>query len=683
MRRIPRLVPATLTAALALASCGGRGGTAAYDSAVDRLFAVGYPQGLVEAFCALGTNPELGFRWAGTTAERAVGEKVAAEMRAMGLANVRLEAFPVDVFEFRTARVTVGDRAMTASTIAGSPPTPDGGITAPVVYVGGGTAADFDKAGDVAGKLVLVEARPSSWWFNWPGFEAGYRGAAGVICTFTPEDPKYFAFDDTTLGSFDGQYALDAPPWVYVAKRDGDALRSALALGPVTATLLLDEEVTLARDGGVAYNVVGEIAGEDPGGQMVVLAAHQDAHFRAGVDDTGALADMLAIAKAMRRSGHRPRHTLVFLATAAEEFAWADSYYDWLGGAWWAVAKAHPDWPGKVRGMINLESMALKDTKLSVRSGPELAPWLERLGARNAGLLPHGFEIIVPVSSWNDQWPFTASGVPSLKLDTTDEAYDRLYHSNKETAALVDADHLARLAKLVFRMVGDLDRGLLPYSPKAKAADIAAAVKPEELRAAGVGEGAIARLESALSGLRDAAEGFEGRAASIPAADTDEANLSLIEAMKALNAGLTSVSPADDDATLYPHEPVLREVLGLVRAVSALRRMPPDRSAALEALAGTGTTRWGLVFSRAVYRKQLARLAPGYPKLGFGELGRLAEPLDVMPQYRAIEAGDAAGALPGLEAVLRSRRELLEARLSEMADTLERAGAVLRTAARP
>ncbi len=682
MKRSSRLFPVILFSVAALVSCGGRDGTAAFDKAVDRLFADGTPQALVEYFCSLGTNPDLGFRWAGTTAERAVGERVAAEMRAMGLANVRLEPIPVDVFEFEKASVSVGDRTMIASTIAGARPTPDAGITAPVVYVKAGTAADFDAAGDVSGKLVLVDMRLSSWWFFWPAFEAGYRGAAGVICTYSPEDTKYFSFDDGTLGSFDGQYDLDAPPWTYIARGDGEWLKARLAAGPVTATLLLREKITLEGDGGVAYNVVGELPGERGDGQMVVFAAHQDAHFRAGVDDTGALANMLAVAKAMLVSGHRPKSTVVFLATAAEEFGWTNSYYDWLAGAWWAVTRAHPDWPGKVRGMINFESMALKGTALSVRTMPELEPWLRKLAARNANLLPDGFEIILPVSCWNDQWPFTASGVPSMKFDTTDEAYDRLYHSNRETAALVDAGHLARLAKLAFRMAGDLDRGLLPYSMKAKADDIGAAVKPDALRAAGVDAALVSRLSAAVSGFKAAAAAFEAASASIPAAGVEDANRALLEAERMLNAGLTCLSPAADDATVYPHQPLLEETQGLSKALAALGAAEPDRAAALEALAGTGMTRWGRLFSYPVYRKQLARLTPGFPRLGFGELGRLPEPLDIMPQYRKIESGDAAGAVPGLESALRARRVLLDERLAEMADLLERTSAVLRPLAR-
>ena len=675
MKRYSRLFPFVFLLAAALVSCGGRDDAAAFDKAIDTLFAEGYPQGLIEYFCAQGTNPDLGFRWAGTTAERAVGERVAAEMRAMGLSNVRLEPVPVDVFEFEAASVAVGDRTMIASTIAGVPPTADAGVTAPVVYVKGGTAADFDAAGDVAGKLVLVDARMSSWWFFWPAFEAGYRGAAGIICTYTPEDPKYFSFDEGTLGSFDGQYDIDAPPWAYIARRDGDWLKARLAAGPVTATLTLREKLTIERDGGVAYNVVGELPGERGDGQMIVLAAHQDAHFRAGVDDTGALADMLAVAKAMCASGLRPKSTVVFLATAGEEFGWTNSYYDWLAGAWWVIARAHPDWAGRVRAMLNLESMALKGTALSIRATPELEPWLAKLAARNRGFLPDGFEIIVPVSCWNDQWPFTASGIPSLKFDTTDEAYDKLYHSNRETSGLVDADNLARLAKFAYRIVEDLDRGLLPYDLPARADDIAASVSADELSAAGADPALVSRLVAGVAAFKTSAA-FDPSA--VPAARVEPANAVLLAVEKDINGGLTALSPADDDITIYPHQAVLKEVQGLGTALAALKAGKPDRAAALEALAGTGTTRFGLRFSYPVYQKQLLRLAPGFPRLGFGELGRLPAPLDIMPQYRKIESGDAAGAVPELEAALRARLALLDVRISEMAEVLERAAARLR-----
>src|SRR5512139_1297308 len=236
---------ALLAACLSILGSGcGRPGS--FDQAVDRLFAKGYPQELETAFCAFGTDPELGFRWAGTTAERGVSDRVAEELRSMGLENVRLEPVPVDVFEFEGASLTVGGRRLTASTFSGVMPTATGGVTAPVAYVKGGTAADFDAAGDVAGKIALVDLKLGSWWVTLPAFEAAERRAAGIVCTTTAEDPKYFSGDERALGSFDAQYASDAPPWIYICRRDGDWLKSVIASGPVTATLVLKEKVTPA-----------------------------------------------------------------------------------------------------------------------------------------------------------------------------------------------------------------------------------------------------------------------------------------------------------------------------------------------------------------------------------------------------------------------------------------------------
>jgi len=669
MRSSPFLVP-LLLAALLVPACS-RVDRPSFDQAVDRLFAQGYPQALEAYFCSLGTNPDLGFRWAGTSAERAVGDRVASEMRAMGLSNVRLEPVPVDVFEFEKASLTAAGRLMTASTIAGVPPTPPDGVTAPIVYVKGGTAADFDAAGDVSGKLVLVDMKMSSWWFCLPAFEAGHRKAAGVVCTFTPDDPKYYSVDDRALGSFDGQYDLGAPPWIYVARRDGDWLKSQIEAGPVTATLLLKEKVTLARDGGVAYNVVGELPGSRGDGQMVLMAAHQDAHFRAGADDTAALVNMLTIAKAMRGSGYRPKTTVVFLATVGEEFGYTDSYYEWIVGAWWAATRAHADWVGRVRAMLNLESMAVKGAPLGLRSNPELKPWLERLASRSPGLLPHGFELLMPVNSWNDQWTFTAAGIPSVKFDATTSEYEALYHSDFETQDIVDWPYLAKIAKFAFRAAGEMDDGLLPYSLKARADDLSAALKNDDLAAAGADPEVVSRLSSAASAFGTAAAAFDTHAGSIPADRIEEVNAGLLAVEKALNSAFTALSPADDDITVYPHQAVLRDARGIDAALAALTLSKPDPAAALKALSETYLTRLGIDFSYPVYLRHISRLDPGFDRINWGGQGHLPKPLDVMPQYRKIQAGDHAGARTDLEAKRQFLLIELNERLEKMAGVLE------------
>ena len=673
--RIPGFVPLILSIVL-LAAPGCRpAGPRAFDRAIDALFAQGYPQALESFFCSLGTDPELGFRWAGTSAERAVSGRVAAEMKAMRLAGVRLEPVPVDVFEFEGASLTVGGRRMTASTFAGVPPTPAGGVTAPIVYVGAGAAADFDAAGDVSGKIILVDLRLSSWWISLPAFEAGNRGAAGIVCTYTPDDPKYFSADERALGSFDGQYDLGAPPWIYISRRDGDWLKSELGSGPVTGTLVLKEKVTLARDGGTGTNVIGEIPGSRGDGQIILLAAHQDAHFRAGADDTAALVNLLTIAKAMTTSGFRPGSTIVFLATTGEEFGYTDSYYEWVVGAWWAATRAHPDWAGRVRTLINLETMALKGAPLTLRSTPELKPWLERLTSRSSDLLAYGVEWLTPVNSWNDQWTFTAAGIPSFKMNVQTDEYDKLYHSNLETSALVDWAHLARIAKFIFRAAAELDAGLLPYGLKARAEDLAGAWKGDRVGGSGADPAIVSRVDKALESFGRAAAAFEAERSSIPPGRAAAVNAGLLAVEKILNSALTGLSPADDDLTVYPYQSVLRDLRLLDAALAALAASPPDQDAALKALGGAYLTRLGIAFSYPVYLRYIARLDPAFERINWGAQGHLPRPLDVVPQYRLVQAGETVRAA----AELRPKRQALAAdlddRLARMADVLERAAA--------
>ena len=663
-----RALPIVLLAVLA----GGCARRPSFDQAIDGLFAHGYPQALESYFCSLGTNDELGFRWAGTSAERAVSERVAAEMTEAGLANVRLEPVPADVFEFKSASLTVAGRRLTASTFAGVPPTHAAGVTAPIVYVKGGTAADFDAAGDVAGKIVLVDLRLSSWWISLPAMEAGRRGAAGIVAAYTPDDPKYFSADPSALGSFDGQYGSGLPPWIMISRRDGDRLKSELGAGQVTGTLVLDEDVTLAKDGGRGMNVVGEIPGSRGDGQIILLAAHQDAHFRAGADDTGALVNLITIAKAMKAGRFRPGSTIVFLATCAEEFGSADSYYDWIVGAWTAATQAHPDWAGRVRALINLETMALKGAPLTLRAGVELKPWLEKMTARSADLLAFGSEILTPVSSWNDQWTFTAAGVPSFKINVQTEAYDTVYHSSLETRELVDYGHLAKIAKWIFRAVGDLDAGLLPYSLEARAGEIAAAWKADEAGRSGADPEVVARCGRAVESFGRAAAAFEAGRAAVPPGEVEAANAKLLTIEKILNSALTGLSPAEDDGTVFPYQPVLRDLRGIDAALVALAADPPDRPAALKALSGVYLTRLGIVFSHPVYQGYIGRLDPAFERINWGAQGHLPKPLDVIAEYRLIEAGETARAAAGL----RPKRDALvidlNDRLARMAETLER-----------
>ena len=77
-----------------------------FDQAIDQLYAQGYPQAIDNhLFTMPGTNPQLGFSWAGTWADNAKAAYLADQMRAIGLQNVHLEPVPG-----RRLRLQVGQR---------------------------------------------------------------------------------------------------------------------------------------------------------------------------------------------------------------------------------------------------------------------------------------------------------------------------------------------------------------------------------------------------------------------------------------------------------------------------------------------------------------------------------------------------------------------------------------------
>lgn len=590
--------------------------TWSYDQSIDDLWAKNYPQSLESYFNSLGTNPDLGFRWAGTSAERAVSCRVAREMREMGLKSVRLEPVPVDVFEFKSAWVKVGDKRMVASTFGGIRPTSHCGITKDIVYVHGGTAADFDAAGDVRGKIVLVDKMMSSWWYNLPAFEATLRGAAGMIVTSSDEDPKYYSYADDALGSFDGYYDMKAIPLVYIAKADGDWLKGELAAGAVRGTMVLKEKVTLEKQGGVGFNVVGVLPGRCRNGQMILMAAHQDCHFRAGMDDTGALVNMLAIAKAMKMSGYRPNYDIVFLATTGEEFAMTNAYYEWCIGAWWAATHEHADWAGRIRVMLNLELMALKDAPLTMQSNPELSPWFADLASRYAEFLPYGPNVTSPVYSWNDQWTFTAKGAPSVEFATSTDVYQTLYHTNYEVSELIDWGYMADIAKFIYRTAGDIDSGLLPYSLMPRADDLASTVDGDVLKEAGAKASLVDRLVADVTAFQTTAAAYDAAAPSIPGSQVPAANRALLAIERVINHNFTALTPYD--LTIYPHEQVLGDTQGINAALASLQASPVAADAALDALVGTYLTWYGINFSHEAYLWEIERHDPDYYRINWG-----------------------------------------------------------------
>jgi len=252
-------------------------------------------------------------------------------------------------------------------------------VTAPVVYVNSGNPEDYDllaqRGVDVRGKIALARY---SMPYSYRGFKAltaqrhgvaalllysdpaedGYKkgevyprgpwGPAshlqrgGIVYDFNlPGDPRTPGWASVRGGRFlPAESAVSMPtvaaaPMSYkdarriLEKMTGPSVpaewRGGLPLtyrlGPTSDKLHL----VIQNDKKVRsiWNVVGRLRGEERPDEWVVLGNHRDAWVFGGVDPSSGTATLMETARAfgeLKRSGWKPRRTLIFASWDAEEF---------------------------------------------------------------------------------------------------------------------------------------------------------------------------------------------------------------------------------------------------------------------------------------------------------------------------------------------------------------------------
>jgi hypothetical protein len=502
-----------------------------------------------------------------------------------------------------------------------------------------------------------------------------------VIFTHAPDDfdpaGEYFTAPDA-LGSFDAETDLSAPPAVYISRADGSVLRAACLAGSVKATVKADIGIKLQKNGGFGYNVIGTIPGSSAKRQLVVVSAHHDSHFRGAEDDTSGVVTALTMAKAMKMSHAKPAKTVVFLLVTGEEFGTTNSWYDWLIGSYHAITKAHKDWVGRVASQINLEWQGAAGAPLQVRLNPEMAPYVQGLLDAHPELLPNGVDngglVRRNVWTWNDQWTFTAAGVPSVYFVTKDATYrGAWYHTQLDTTSLIDWSYLAKNAKLYGLLQQGLDGGVLPYDFRARAAQFGDNFDAAALTDAGASATAVDTLGKSLADFTAASDAWAAGSGGVTAAKQSDANKKLMEAEKVINSALTGLDQWD--STVYPHVQIADDVSDLAGAIAALDASDPD--GAQSALSNVGPMFYGVYFGKQVYQRQLARQRMDYHRVNWGGLGHLETYPDVYDTWAAIGAGHATEARASMVAMRAALLADLDASLLSEAATLDAATAIL------
>lgn len=633
------------------------------------------------------SNPALGYRPAGSEAERLTGEMLRQEMLSLGLKNVRREEFRADGWEFHHAMLRFDTPNGPREAVLGAYQTTlvtSGWESCQLVYVGRGGAKDYAGL-DVRDKLVLVDINQrDEWWINYPVYQAHLKGAKALIAV---QRGGYGDADDETLNAQDIAGPADAPAFS-IARRDADALMGVLDGGGETTVRFSADSRVLpdVTDG----NIIGEIPGEHPE-RLVLLSAHYDSYFSGFQDDNTAISMMLGIARAIVQSGYKPRNTLVFCAMAAEEWGVSDSWFDWSTGAYEQVFTLHPEWAGRVIADLNFELPALAHgTRARIRSCYEYTRYLEEFLASlppMADAYPDPPSVVAPIETMSDDFSMAIAGIPSMVNDFTggsfmethyhsqldkDEFYDPhvyRYHHELFTLLILALDRTC-VVPLCFAPVMERALRRVPedsalkemFSPLHKAleeARIQAESDYDQLRA----------LNLRYAALLDASQSTEAEALYRECRGMEEALLRRFKREQD-----TFVRMDWDGKVFYPHELVLDAIEHLTAAENGLRQ--GDLPRALRHLYQVDNNAYAFTFDENVFR-HFTTYMTDQPrdrlKWGWGRLmphADLYATVSSLLQKHACARTDCAEEIPRLQQAIVQQRTLLEQVMNSMNDFL-------------
>jgi len=314
----------------------------------------------------------------------------------------------------------------------------------PVIDVGDGTEADFKKAGDISGKVILVHTVVLK---TWDDLFAEYAKAPPVIDLAVKGKAKAIAFMATREHDIlyrhtnAGAGEIDRLPMVIVAREDGERMARLLAAGNlVWADLSIPNQL-----GGPikTSNVVAEIRGSEKPDEFVILGAHLDSwELGTGALDNGCNAALVVDAlRAIKASGVKPRRTIRFVLFSGEEQGLIGSR---------AYAFSHRAELDKAAGVIVYDSGTGKTTGFSLGGRKDAVYTAKDL---IAPLAQFGVKDLLTTMEWGtDHFDFMLEGVPTFVAEQEEANYLENYHAISDTYDKVDfaqlKKHVAEAAAL-------------------------------------------------------------------------------------------------------------------------------------------------------------------------------------------------------------------------------------------
>ena len=403
---------------------------------------------------------EIGGRVPGTPAmQKAVAWGVEA-FKAAGADSVHTEEFTIQASwaEGNTQMKVVAPEAFSLRVVSLAwAPALAAQTHVRVVDIGNGTTAEFAKAADLAGSILLVHSAEMKTWDDL--FEE-YARAPGIIDRALQAKALAIAFQSTRphdllyrhTNATDGE--IDRIPTVLMAREDAGRVARLIANGQkIYADLSIPNRI-----GGPikASNVVAEIKGSEKPDEFVILGAHLDSwELGTGALDNGCNAVLTIDAlRAIKALGLRPRRSIRFILFSAEEEGLIGSYQ---------YAKSHrPELDKAVAAIIfdsgvgRVTGFSLGGRKDAVNATKDLLSPLAQFSATG---------VTTDADLGTDNVDFFLEGVLTLVANQEEGNYLINYHASSDTYDKIDftqlKKHVAEAAWVAYA-IADLPQRIAP-----------------------------------------------------------------------------------------------------------------------------------------------------------------------------------------------------------------------------
>lgn len=418
---------------------------------------------------------QIGGRIPGTPAMQQAVQWATAAFKTAGADSVHTEEFtiPASWAEGATevdvvAPVKFQVRAHSLAWVPAIGPT-----TARVVDVGMGTDAEFAKAGDISGAIVLAHSDVLKSWddlfqeyFRAPGIisNAAKGKALAIAFTSSREHDILYRHINTSTGK------IETMPQVLLAREDAERIARLLAHGEkVMMSLAMPNRIGPPI---TTANVVAELKGSELPNDIVILGAHLDSwELGTGALDNGCNAALVIDAlRAIKGVGVRPRRTIRFILFSGEEQGLLGSL---------AYVRAHQKELDNIVGELVFDEGSGPVTGFSTGGRKDvdaaLQPMVQPFAPWSANQLTND------AMTGTDHYDFMIEGVPTLVANQSEANYLVNYHATSDTYDKVDFVQLKKNEAMAAELVVAIANAPQRIGPRLTRPQIEATIKETHL----------------------------------------------------------------------------------------------------------------------------------------------------------------------------------------------------------